>query len=102
MIQLLQFFLVATIFVTTSLLIYYSMLSRRQTIEPFVRFRYRALMNIQMGICFTGLASLQLTLQSLQAFQYVLIGLIYLIGLINLYYGIKRYRWSKHKESKKA
>jgi len=99
MLQLLQIIFVLIIFISTSLLVYESILSRRQSLKPILRFRHRARMNIQMGICFITLASLQLTLQSGHPLRYGLIGFIYLIGLINLYYGIKRNKWSKGKEA---
>lgn len=99
MLQIFQFLFVIIIFITTSLLVYYSILSRRQSVKPSLRFHYRACMNINMGISFIAIASLQLTIPSAHFIRYALIGLIYLIGLVNLYYGFKRYKETKLSKS---
>lgn len=94
--DLFQFVFILIIFITGCSLVFFSVLSRRQNIESKLRYRYRAQMNISMGICFLAWAGLQLTLPSTHTLRYFLIGLILVIGLINLYYGMKRYRWVKN------
>lgn len=95
MLWLLQFLLVFIIFITTCFFVYYSVLSRRKQIETSLQFAYRARMNISMGLCFLAWAGLQFTLPSAYVIRTILIVGIFIIGLINLYYGIKRYRWFK-------
>lgn len=99
---LLQFVLVITIFITGCFLVYFSVLSRRKQVQNEVRYRHRAWMNIFMGLCFLALAGLQLTIASEYFLRYVLIALIIVIGWINLYYGIKRYRWIKKNDLQKS
>lgn len=95
MLWLLQCLFVIIIFISTCFLVYFSILSRRKQIETSLQFAYRARMNISMGICFLAWAGLQFTLPSAYVIRTILIVGILIIGLINLYYGIKRYRWLK-------
>lgn len=102
MLDVLQFSLVIVIFITTCLFIFYSILSRRQNLTSSLYSEYRARMNIHMGISFLALACLQLTLPSAYVIRYFLIGFIFIVGLINLTYGIKRYNWIKKANAKKV
>ncbi len=102
MIQLLQIIFVIVILLSTGLLFYYSMLARRKNIEPLHQLRHRALMNVNMGICFISLASLHLTSSSANTFRYILIGFIYIVGFVNLYYGLKNLKRTKENHSKKT
>lgn len=70
-----------------------SILSRRH--QGISKHLYRARMNIYMGIMFLSIALLQfITIQTTMT-QVVFISIIFGLGLINLYYGIKNHRYFK-------
>jgi len=95
MLVIIQILLLVTICISTFFFVYESVLSRRENIPSNLRFRHRARMNIQMGILFISISLLNLTASSDHWVRYVLIGVIAVIGVINLYYGIKNHKHSK-------
>lgn len=90
-----SFICVIVIFLSLCATFYFSWLSRNRHREGRAHAIARSLMNISMGILFIAIASIQFALPTKLWFRYVLIGLIYLIGLYNLYYGVQRYRLYK-------
>jgi hypothetical protein len=67
--------------------LYNSIRSRRtQGIAALI---HRARMNIHMGVLFISIASLQLFLKGDSFLRLTLISLIFVLGALNLYYGIR-------------
>ncbi|MBN2908979.1 hypothetical protein JQC72_05505 [Polycladomyces sp. WAk] len=86
---LLSFF-VAIIIVTAILVFIYNMAARRS--EGNRRGFHQAKMNISMGVMFLAIAGMHFATPGGAWLRTLLNTLILLIGLINLYYGIKHYR----------
>lgn len=94
---LLQIILLTSIILTSIGTLYHSIVSRRA--ERIGKGMARARMNMNMGILFLSIGTMQLTLSGGYWLRYVLIGLIFLIGLVNLYAGARRLRYFKQQVS---
>lgn len=93
--QTISFLSVIIILLSLCSMFYFSWTSRTRYKEGAQHVQAKGLMNISMGILFFAIASFQFTLPTSNNWRYVLIGIIYLGAWINLYYGIKRYRFAK-------
>jgi len=69
---------------------YHSISARRH--QGATKALHQARMNIQMGILFLSIGILQVLTPGDSGLRLFLIALIFAVGLINLYYGIKRRR----------
>ncbi|SHE76107.1 hypothetical protein SAMN05444392_10329 [Seinonella peptonophila] len=89
-----QFFSVVLIIITFFSVIYHSWLmrSRRKHQQAFQQ--PLAIMNMSMGLLFLAISIFLITFPGAW-YRYLLIALIAGIGMINLYYGVQRYRWQK-------
>ena len=76
-----------------------SILSRRH--QGISKHLHRARMNIYMGVMFISIALLQLVTIQTTTLQGVFIAVIFGLGLINLYYGIKNHRYLKQQAQRK-
>lgn len=85
--------LVSLIGVTIFGTIFYSIRYRRS--QGVAKGIYQAYMNMNMGAMFISIATLQLLIPSSSWLRHLLIFLIFALGLINLYYGVKNYRYFK-------
>ncbi|SEM96926.1 YtpI family protein [Lihuaxuella thermophila] len=83
--------LVSIICITIFGTFFHSIMSRRA--EGVTRRIYQARMNIHMGLMFLSIAILQLTIPGSSWLRYTFIFLIFAVGLINLYYGVKHRRY---------
>lgn len=95
MLVIVQILLLVLICISTFFFVYESVLSRREDVPSHLQLRHRARMNIHMGILFLSISLLHLTSSSTNWIRYVLIGVIAIIGVVNLYYGIKNHSQSK-------
>ncbi|MBA4601587.1 YtpI family protein [Thermoactinomyces mirandus] len=75
-----------------------SILSRRK--QGVHKQIYRARMNVNMGIMFISIAILQIISISLSIIQGILMALVFGLGFVNLYYGIKNSRFYKQIQNK--
>ncbi|MGA8944110.1 MAG: YtpI family protein [Thermoactinomyces sp.] len=75
-----------------------SILSRRK--QGVYKQIYRARMNVNMGIMFISIAILQIISIPLSVMQGFLMALVFGLGSVNLYYGIKNGRYYKHIQSR--
>jgi hypothetical protein len=83
--------LVSIICITIFGTFYHSIMSRRM--EGVAKRIYQARMNIHMGLMFLSIAILQLTIPGSSWLRYTFIFFIFAVGLINLYYGVKYWRY---------
>lgn len=83
--------LVSVICITIFGTFYHSIMQRRT--KDVARRIYRARMNIHMGLLFLSIAILQLTIPGSFWLRHVFIFFIFAVGLINLYYGVKHWRY---------
>lgn len=70
---------------------FYSIMSRRAT--GTTKQLYRSYMNMNMGTLFICIAIILWTLPGTLWLRLALIFLIFAVGLINVYYGFKRWRY---------
>jgi uncharacterized membrane protein len=89
--QVVGILLISLILITVFGTFFNSILQRRN--HGMVKRLYQARMNINMGIMFISIAALQLTMPGSSILRYFLLFLIIMVGLINLYYGIKYRRY---------
>ncbi|MBA4495269.1 YtpI family protein [Paenactinomyces guangxiensis] len=89
--QAVTILLVSVICITIFGTFFHSMMSRRT--KGISRRIYQARMNISMGIMFVSIAILQLTTPGGSWLRYTFIFLIFALGVINLYYGVKHRRY---------
>jgi uncharacterized membrane protein len=89
--QVVGILLICLILITVFGTFFNSILQRRN--QGMVKRLYQARMNINMGIMFISIAALQLTMPGSSILRYFLLFLIIMVGLINLYYGIKYRRY---------
>ncbi|SFI82855.1 YtpI family protein [Thermoflavimicrobium dichotomicum] len=83
--------IIITLFILSTFgTIYHSIMKRKSV--SIKRQLNQAWMNIYMGILFISIAILLLLAPDYRAWRLVLISLIFLLGMINLYYGIKNKR----------
>lgn len=91
MMDILFILIICSIGITTFGTIYHSILSRKK--HGTAKALHQARMNIQMGILFLSIGLLQILTPGSHPIRLILIALICIVGLINLYYGIKRHKW---------
>lgn len=88
MMDILFILIICSIGITTFGTIYHSIISRKS--QGANKALHQARMNIQMGILFLSIGILQVLTPGSTPLRIFLIGLIFIVGFINLYYGVKR------------
>jgi hypothetical protein len=76
-----------------------SILSRRK--QGISKHLHRARMNIHMGVMFVSISLLQFVTIQTTAIQKAFIAIIFVLGLINGYYGIKNHHYFKQQRQEK-
>ncbi|RAL26849.1 YtpI family protein [Thermoflavimicrobium daqui] len=92
--------IISLIVVTTFGTIYYSIMKRKT--EGVKRQLYQAWMNIHMGFLFISIALFLLLTPDYRLWRLILIALIMILGMINLFYGIKFKRFFTNQLQKKT
>ncbi|TCS96760.1 YtpI family protein [Hazenella coriacea] len=78
--------------------LFYSIMSRRTT--GTTKQLYRSYMNMSMGTLFVCIAVIQWSLPGSSWLRLTLIFLIFALGLINVYYGFKNWRYFRQTSEK--
>jgi len=91
--------LLLVVIVIATVLFFSNSLSSRRT-EGIKQKQHQAKTNISMGVLFVAIAAFQLLLPVHHWVRALLITLIFALGLINLFYGIRN--WRKFREAEPA